>query len=295
MRHFFFRKADADAITLLAILAIGFFGTVIYMGQRDDGPATEGCGADSLAASRPANERQTQRPAIIYNQGEEQRAERFPFDPNTADSTTLLRLGLQPWQVANIYRYRSHGGIYRRPEDFARLYGLTQKQYRELEPYIRISADYRPAAELVKDRPAERDTMRFPAKLKEQERIVLNTADTNALKRIPGIGSYYARQIVRYGQRLGGYVSTDQLDEIEDLPPEAKQYLVISHPAPQKLNINRLTLQQLKRHPYIGYFRAKTITDYRRQHGPIHSLDELRLDRDFTEADIRRLQPYIEY
>ena len=103
----------------------------------------------------PRNERQAQRPAIIYNQGEEQRAERFPFDPNTADSTTLLRLGLQPWQVANIYRYRSHGGIYRRPEDFARLYGLTQKQYRELEPYIRISADYRPAVELVKDRPAD--------------------------------------------------------------------------------------------------------------------------------------------
>lgn len=28
--------------------------------------------------------------------------ETFPFDPNTADSTQLLRLGLQPWQVRNI-------------------------------------------------------------------------------------------------------------------------------------------------------------------------------------------------
>ena len=54
------------------------------------------------------------------------RAERFCFDPNTADSTQLLRLGLQPWQVRNIYRYRARGGIYRTREDFARLYGLTR-------------------------------------------------------------------------------------------------------------------------------------------------------------------------
>ena len=76
--------------------------------------------------------------------------ERFPFDPNTADSTQLLRLGLQPWQVRNIYKYRAKGGIYRQKEDFAKLYGLTVKQYRELEPYIRISSDYQPAAILVK-------------------------------------------------------------------------------------------------------------------------------------------------
>lgn len=72
----------------------------------------------------------------------------FPFDPNTADSTQLLQLGLQRWQVRNIYRYRRAGGIYRRPQDFARLYGLTAGQYRQLEPYIRISADYQPASNL---------------------------------------------------------------------------------------------------------------------------------------------------
>lgn len=49
----------------------------------------------------------------------------FPFDPNTADSTALLRLGLSPWQVRAIYRYRAKGGIFRHKRDFARLYGLT--------------------------------------------------------------------------------------------------------------------------------------------------------------------------
>ena len=59
-------------------------------------------------------------------------AERFAFDPNTADSTQLLRLGLKPWQVRSIYRYRAKGGVFSEPADFARVYGLTLKQYREL-------------------------------------------------------------------------------------------------------------------------------------------------------------------
>ena len=78
--------------------------------------------------------------------------ERFPFDPNTADSNMLRRLGFQAWQIRNIYKYRAKGGIYREPSDVARIYGVTRKQYRELLPYIRISDDYLPAADLVDKR-----------------------------------------------------------------------------------------------------------------------------------------------
>lgn len=37
------------------------------------------------------------------------RIESFEFDPNEADSTQLLRLGLAPFQVRSIYRYRAKG------------------------------------------------------------------------------------------------------------------------------------------------------------------------------------------
>ena len=40
----------------------------------------------------------------------EEKVETFPFDPNTADSTTLLKLGLAPWQVRAIYKYRAKHG-----------------------------------------------------------------------------------------------------------------------------------------------------------------------------------------
>jgi DNA uptake protein ComE-like DNA-binding protein len=205
-------------------------------------------------------------------------------------------LGLSPWQVRNIYKYRAKGGIYRQKEDFARLYGLTVKDYRRLEPYIRISKDYLPAATLVGERSSyERDTLRFPVKIDSTQHIVLNTADTSQLKKVPGIGSYYAKEIVRHGKWLGGYVSVDQLDEIEGFPQEAKRYFTIEQSQPQRLNINKLTLQQLRRHPYINYYQAKTIVDYRRLHGDIKSLQDLRFSRDFPPEAIQRLEPYVTY
>ena len=284
-------RNDRKIAIALLLLAVAFAAFFWKFGDYKD--ESQQMAADSISSYQ--KKARTKRP-VQYYATESRKVERFPFDPNTADSTQLLRLGLQPWQVRNIYKYRAHGGIYRQKEDFARLYGLTVKQYRELEPYIRISSDYLPASTLVgKREPIERDTLRYPVKIKENEHVVLNTADTTQLRKVPGIGSYFAGEIFRHGQRLGGYVSVDQLDEIEDFPKDAKQYFVIANAQPKRLNINKLSLQQLRRHPYINFYRAKAITDYRRLHGDIKSLNELRLNKDFTDEVIRRLEPYIEY
>ena len=135
----------------------------------------------------------------------------------------------------------------------------------------------------------------YQVKIKPGEHIVLNTADTTALKTVPGIGPYFARKIIQYGERLGGYVSVDQLDEIEDFPLDAKDFMVVENPSPRKLNVNLLSLNDLKRHPYINYFQARAITDYRRLHGPLKSLNDLRLSKDFPPEAIDRLTPYVEF
>jgi DNA uptake protein ComE-like DNA-binding protein len=231
-----------------------------------------------------------------YYQVEGRKAELFPFDPNTADSTQLLRLGLQPWQVRNIYKYRAKGGVYLQPSDFARLYGLTVKQYHELEPYIHISAEYQPSATLVGERPQyERDTLKYPIKLKEGETVTLNIADTSTLKKVPGIGSAFARAIIGYGKRLGGYVSTSQLLEISNFPRKSLPYFKVDSTKIRKIKVNKLTLDQLKRHPYINFYQARTITDYRRLKGDLKSLDDLKLHKDFPEAERKRLEPYMDY
>nr|WP_306302127.1 helix-hairpin-helix domain-containing protein [Hoylesella saccharolytica] len=210
--------------------------------------------------------------------------------------------GLTEWQVKSLLKYRAKGGVFRQPADFARLYGLTQRQFKQLQPYIRISDDYRPAAELFahqeKTTAYQRDTVKFPIKLKEGAHVLLNTADTSVLKKIPGIGSYFARQIVAYRNRLGGYSSVSQLAEIDDFPSETLSFFQLSADDAsriRKLNLNKLTLNELKRHPYISFYQARAIVDYRRLHGALRSLDDLKLLNDFSEDKIRQLQPYVEF
>lgn len=230
-----------------------------------------------------------------------------PFDPNTADSTVLLGLGLQPWQVRSIYKYRAAGGAYTCPEDFARLYGLTAKKFRELLPYIRIGEDYRPASEVYGKRPAyatrssasdaptATEAQPHSTKLKAGQTVSLANADTTALQQVPGIGPYFARRIVRYRDQLGGYVSKDQLLEIQDFPESALPYLDLSSPSVHKLNVNKATSEQLRKHPYITFAMAREIQNYRRLRGNIHDLSDLSLLPSFTKETIAKLRPYVEY
>lgn len=135
----------------------------------------------------------------------------------------------------------------------------------------------------------------YTPKIRVGEHIEVNNADTTELMKIPGIGSYYSRQIIRYRDQLGGFVNKEQLLEIEDMPEDAIKYIAIDEKSIRKLRINQLTLSQLKRHPYINYYMARAITDYRRLHGKIRSMSELKLMKEFSSYDIERISPYIEY
>ena len=298
MKTFFYlQRNDRRAIMATLIVLTVAVGLTIYIGDEGQTASTTQADSTATAPNRNQGNGGGQQAVAYYDTGG-RRAELFPFDPNTADSTQLLRLGLAPWQVRNIYKYRAAGGIYRQPRDFARLYGLTAGQYRRLEPYISISDDYRPAAEAYPAEPRPtyvRDTTRYPLKLKPGQHVAINTADTALLKRVPGIGSGFARAIVRYRERLGGFYSTAQLMEIGNFPQSALPYFTADPSLCRKFNVNRLTLSQLRRHPYIGFYQAKTIIDHRRLHGPLRSLDDLRLYKDFPPETIERLRHYIEF
>ena len=293
-----------DSARLIALLVVVLAVCTIYY-ARDKGSGTAREASDTLSVSvrEPKDGKQ-------YYATEQTPVHLQPFDPNTADSTLLLSLGLQPWQVRSIYRYRAHGGVYTCPEDFARLYGLSVKKYRQLRPYIRIGEEYRPAADVYGLRPKGRertshtltadgqDTPKpYQQKIKHGETVQVNSADTTQLCRVPGIGPYFARRITRYRDRLGGFVSKSQLLEIDDFPESALDYLTIdtSSGAIKRININKATSEQMRQHPYITYLMARQIADYRRLKGHISDLSDLRLLPTFPPEVIERLRPYIEY
>ncbi|MCR5076442.1 MAG: helix-hairpin-helix domain-containing protein [Prevotella sp.] len=322
LRSFFYlQHSDRKVILFLAALILACLGLIIYTGSRMT--ETEVTDKDSASHPSPIPYQRQQLPTEPYTESGKDR-KLFAFDPNTATPHQLQQLGLATYQIRNIIKYRAKGGIYRSPMDFARLYGLTRKQFRELEPYIAISDDYAPASTLASvqayiagkqaERQAahkayqafkakntykpyqeyDRDTIRYPLKLKAGEHINLATADTTLLKKVPGIGSGWARAIVSYGKRLGGYVAVGQLLEIDGFPEESLPFFSITNPNPAKLDLNSLTLNQLRKHPYLNFFQAREICDYRRLKGKLTSLSQLRLLKDFPPEAIERLRPYVD-
>lgn len=143
--------------------------------------------------------------------------------------------------------------------------------------------------------------LRVVKSIKTDQPVELNTADTTLLKQLRGIGSGYAKMIVNYRTRLGGFYSKEQLLEVYRFPPET--YAKIEHQVwvdtmyIQKLPINQFTIDQLKRHPYIRYFQAKSLYDNRlnKPEQRYNALDDLVEDRDVTPQFIAKIAPYLSF
>ena len=218
------------------------------------------------------------------------------FDPNTADSSTLVHLGLKPWQAKNILKYRAAGGRYRKAEDIKKLYGMTDSMYHALEPYICIAVvDTVDSVKL--------DTMRvdtFPRWKSDKKDTVLNirTADTTEFKMIRGIGSYRARQIVRYREQLGGFARVEQVLEAKGMEHMADSVLnsfVLDSVVIDSLNINRISVQRLSKHPYLRFEQAKAIYELRRKYVRLDSIEQLYELDCLSPETIQKITPYLNF
>lgn len=223
-----------------------------------------------------------------------------PFDPNTADSATLVRLGLPPRLARRICRYRAAGGRFRHARDLARIYGMDTAALRRLRPYIRIAAAPGANPSFRKPRPLEKSHYAYTPypsrKLPRGRQLDLNAADSAELLRVPGVGPYFARRIVRYRQRLGGFVSPEQLREIPNLPDSVQTWFrVTAEKAQRPLRLNTATFRELLRHPYLNYEQVKAIVNYRERQGALQTLQELSLSEAFSAADLERLTPYVSF
>jgi DNA uptake protein ComE-like DNA-binding protein len=297
MRSSFFRIHHNDRQILAALLLLGTItlGLLTFSDNDSDRIIAEQNNAhDSILHKRHTKEKRYY-DDIDNSYSHNSNKKLFNFDPNTATAQELQLLGLRQGQIRAIMKYRQNGGLYMRKEDFARVPGLSLKDYNELSSYIHIADDYQQASLHIR---TKSDSLQHanPQKLREGETIDLATADTSLLKRVPGIGSHFARKIAEHRRRLGGFVSIDQLNDIELFPKEAKRFFTLSSTTGvARLNINKLSLAELRQHPYINYYQARAITELRRKNGPLKSIDDLRLSPYFPDDVRQQLAPYLTF
>ena len=293
MSRLFLSRSEKRGLLLLLFLLLCVSGGMLYVGmtervgtvvQVSPGDAAE-LEAFAEATKERKRQREVERTTI---------ASPFPFNPNTADSATLIKVGLKSWQVKNLLAYRRAGGRWKDADDFKRLYGLSDEDYQRLRPYIKIPPPIKDVYFTEKDR-ARQDSLRQlrPEKFAELTVLDLNTVDTLTLRKIPGVGVGYSRSIVSYRQRLGGFVSVAQLKEIDGLPARIEEWFTVDENAEvNRISINKSDFKTLLRHPYLSYEQVKVITTHIRKYGPLRSWKDLQLYKEFTSRDFERLTPY---
>jgi DNA uptake protein ComE-like DNA-binding protein len=207
-----------------------------------------------------------------------------PFDPNSVSAETLVAMGVSGYVPENIEKYRTAGGVFRKAEDLGRIYGMDSITLSALLPCLEINHPNQGGSR------AQSESYTFDGILD------INAAGLEEWKALPGIGDVLADRIIRFRERLGGFHHVSQIAETYGLPPETYASLVghleVSE-APQLINVNQATIEELKSHPYITFRQARSIVTYRQHHGKFTDLQDLMAILSLSEDWLVQMTPYL--
>lgn len=209
----------------------------------------------------------------------------FMFNPNTLNDDGWLVLGLSQGKLKVLRNYQESGGYFKQKEDLKRCYAFGDAFYNTIKEYVII--------------PKPKTTVPKSQKLITLTQIIeLNQADSLDLISVKGIGPFYAKQILKYRNELGGFINYEQFTEIWGLEKldfeKFKQQTILDTLYIRKINVNAIELEQLKMHPYLNYKQAKMIVNYRIQHGDFKSIKDIQKIRPISPEIFRKIAPYLQ-
>jgi competence protein ComEA len=212
------------------------------------------------------------------------------FDPNFFSVKEWVSFGFSEKQAKIIIRYKKKIGDFKKKEDLQNVYVISQYKYKDLEPFIKIKKTNGNSK-----KGSEVDEVLLEKAL---VKIELNSANVVDLTKIKGVGEYTAKGIIKYKNRIGGYHSAIQLNEVYGVSTENYELILpqIEINASQiiKLNVNKLSISELKNHPYISWDTAKAIIEERFK-GALINLNFLVENEILSSSELTLLLPYIQF
>jgi competence protein ComEA len=220
-----------------------------------------------------------------YSKKKKYKAPDSKFNPNSYTLSDWIKLGLSEKQSVVILKFTARG-IYTE-EDLKRIFVIPDILF-EL---IRDSVVY---PQRFQNTPNQES---FQKQVKQITQINLNTADTTEFMKIYGIGAFYAKQIIRYREKLGGYFTKEQLLEVWKMTPEAydkiKDHIFINEKDVKRIDINSVTIEELKAHPYLNWNKANSIIKMRIQRNGFKNIEELKESVLIDTETYEKLFPYL--
>jgi len=223
----------------------------------------------------------------------------YPFNPNFISDFKGYTLGMSVEEIDRLHTFRAKNEFVNNADEFQNITQVSDSLLQLISPYFKFP-------EWTKTNP-ESGGKAASASFQEEELDVLgdayqikdlNSATAEDLKVIRGIGDKLSQRIVKFRNRLGGFIVDDQLFDVYGLEPEIvertfERFKVLSQPQIEKININRASAKEISKLIYLSYDVASDIVAYRKINGTITSFGELTKIEDFPMDKIHRIELYL--
>jgi len=220
----------------------------------------------------------------FYEKGSRYHVPPAAFDPNTYTLEEWMNLGLSEKQAVIVLKFTKWG--IRSNADLKKIFVISD----ELFELIKDSTIY-------KNVPAPSWQTAAVPEPKPVVKINVNNATVEELMTIKGVGPFFAKQIIKRRDELGGFYSEEQLMEVWKMDEEKLEIMLpgmeIEANGLRKININKATAEELKAHPYISWNLANSIVKLRSQNGAYKSVEGIRKSVLVTDEVYEKLKRYL--
>lgn len=208
------------------------------------------------------------------------------FDPNQFKVEDWMNLGLSIKQANVIVKFTSRG-IYSNDE-LKKIFVISDEFYQLIKDSTIYPKKENNFSLQLNDNKIESQPVK---------KVEINSANEEELVKIKGIGSFFAKQIIKKRDELGGFIEKSQLLEVWKMDQEKfdliKDEFTIDNENIKKISINAATVEELKNHPYIRWNIANSIVKLRLQKNGFTSIEELKESHLITDEKFLKIKSYI--
>lgn len=283
--HFKFDKQERSGIffllSIIIFLQIGYYLYTVYSQKNE--------------STFSVNEKVEKQVSLLKKNKKKSESSFFPFNPNYISEYKGYKLGMSANEIKNLHLYRGQNKFVNSTSEFQAITGVSDSLLNKISPYFKF-----PDWKTFKKNAKPADVSSFKAKKNDDSKVKrdLNTSSAQDFKSVYGIGEKLSLRIVKFRDRLGGFLVEEQLYDVYGLKPEVvkkalEDFKIITKPSIAKINLNTATASELAKNIYLNYELSNKIVQYREENNEISSFEELSKIEGFPSEKINRISLYL--
>lgn len=221
----------------------------------------------------------------------------YPFNPNFISDYKGFLFDMSKEEIDRLHQFRDKNLYVNSAKEFQNVTNVSDEWLKKYSVYFKF-----PAWKNRQNNDYNKEKKEYVDKRKGEVivPICINSATSEDLQKVRGIGPAYAERILKERNRLGGFVAIEQLKFIYGIPEEtvaelSKYFILQNAPTHTLLNINEATVNQIKELPYMNYFIAREVVKYRSMNGDFVNKEDLMKIEKFPIDKVYIISLYLKF